>query len=90
METRASKRRRLNESLNVRYRWFPKSLAYIRWRLFHYATHVDDYDFRIWSGYETVWAAMCQPVEDSLESDLTYVQIAQLSLPASLRFPQLH
>ncbi len=74
METRARKRARLTHSL-----------AYTRWRIFHEVKHHDDYDFRVFPGFETVWMAMCDPEQTDPDS---YVQIAQLSLPGSLRLPQ--
>ncbi len=84
METRASKRRRLNESLDRRYRYFPMSLAYRHWRVMHWVKSVDDYDFRVFPGFETVWMGLCDPAQCS---DEAYVQIAQLALPGSVRLP---
>ncbi len=86
METRSRKRKRL-QSLNEVYHYARPSLAYSHWSDFHSLMHVDEYDFRLFSGFETVWAALCCPVEDSLQSDLTFVQISQLALPASIRLP---
>ena len=79
METRARKRARVNPNTH--------SLAYIRWRLYHICKAVDDYDFRLFPGFETVWMGLCDPDQCSEEA---YVQIAQLALPGSLRLPQVH
>lgn len=85
METRARKRARLATSLDYQYRWFPMSLAFCHWRLRHLAMDVDQYDFRVFPGWETVWSCMCDPEQ---ATDEAYIQIALLSLPASLRLPQ--
>ena len=77
METRARKRARLS-----------RSLAYLRWLAFHLSYDVEHYDFRLYTGYETVWCALCD-FDNSSTSEVAYVQIAQLSLPGSVRLPQL-